>query len=183
MSLRESREERHQDAGDSVAALWDEFVRSAYLLTGSRAEAEELAARALLRGGRGRRRPDATLVPAKAARRRLVRLAVSRWGRWTALVGRLVVPRPSRGADGHPARDQSLPPLVLACLRLPLRERAALVLRYGSGLSEVDAADALGVEVAEVERLAARGLERLDDRVGRVGSSADAVLELDLGEQ
>jgi RNA polymerase sigma factor (sigma-70 family) len=51
--------------------------------------------------------------------------------------------------------------VVRALRRLPVRQRAVLVLRYYDDLPEADVADILGVSVGTVKSHAARGLERL----------------------
>ncbi len=48
-----------------------------------------------------------------------------------------------------------------ALAKLPMRQRAALVLRYYQDLSEADIAEALGVRPGTVKSLLSRGLEQL----------------------
>ena len=48
-----------------------------------------------------------------------------------------------------------------ALARLPMRQRAALVLRYYEDLSEADIAEALGVRPGTVKSLLSRGLDQL----------------------
>jgi RNA polymerase sigma factor (sigma-70 family) len=51
-------------------------------------------------------------------------------------------------------------------LKLPARQRAALVLRYCDDLSEADVADALGTSPKAVRSLVGRGLETLRNMNG-----------------
>lgn len=48
-----------------------------------------------------------------------------------------------------------------ALLRLPERQRAAIVLRYYEDLSEADTADLLGISVGTVKSHVSRGMDRL----------------------
>jgi Sigma-70, region 4 len=217
MSLREDLQAGSEDRDGSIGAgdttdgssQWRSLMRTAYLLTGDPLDAEELAARASSPNARRREPSPGTgdvegTLPVAVVRRRLVRLAVSPWERWVALVRRLVqrleqrlvhVPGqpPGQGPDAAP--DGPLCGLFLACLRLPVRERAAVVLRYGEGLSGAEAAEALAVDVRQVRRLTARALSRLarhplpatapgeslkQPQDGRLGHRD---LLLDLGEQ
>jgi DNA-directed RNA polymerase specialized sigma24 family protein len=166
MSLRENLDRRRPGREGLVAAEWRDLVRIAYLLTGHRGDAEELAAAALTR------RPGGC---ADLARRRLVRHATSRWQRWVRRVHRFTARRP-------PVSSEPLPAEFLACLQLPVRERVALVLRYGVGCSEAEVGAALAAEPGEVGRLTARALTRL--RTALAGREYDVagVLALDLGE-
>lgn len=75
---------------------------------------------------------------------------------------RLVEPRPG---DAH--ADAPADPMVDALGRLPVRQRAALVLRYWADLPEADIAEALGVRPATVRSLVARGLEALRKELPR----------------
>jgi RNA polymerase sigma-70 factor (sigma-E family) len=51
--------------------------------------------------------------------------------------------------------------VVDAVAKLPMRQRAALVLRYYQDLSEADIAEALGVRPGTVKSLLSRGLDQL----------------------
>ena len=137
-------------------------VRLAYLLTGERADAEDLAQEGFVRCvGRFRhlRRPDAfdayfrraivNLHTSRLRRRRLERSWLEREGRASA---ERVTSLPDVGA-----RED----LWRALGALPARQRAALVLRYYEDLSERDTAEVLGCSVAAVKSLVARGGETL----------------------
>jgi RNA polymerase sigma-70 factor (sigma-E family) len=58
--------------------------------------------------------------------------------------------------------------LLRALRKLPVRQRAAVVLRYCEGLSEQEVADALGTTTGAVNSLVARGLSRLREQSGGV---------------
>jgi RNA polymerase sigma factor (sigma-70 family) len=57
--------------------------------------------------------------------------------------------------------------LVHAMLRLPVTQRAVLVLRYFEDMAEAEVAAALGVSVGTVKSRAARGLTTLRKGYGR----------------
>jgi DNA-directed RNA polymerase specialized sigma24 family protein len=59
--------------------------------------------------------------------------------------------------------DRKLPLLA----RLPFRQRAVVVLRYYSGLSEAEIADALGCRPGTVKSLASRALAALSKEITR----------------
>jgi RNA polymerase sigma-70 factor (sigma-E family) len=133
-------------------------VRLAFLLTGDRTHAEDLAQEAFIRCvGRFRhlRRPDAfeayfrraivNLHTSGLRRRRLERAWLSKEGAESA---RRVSSQPDVGA-----RED----LWKALATLPARQRAALVLRYYEDLSERETAEVLGCSVAAVKSLVARG--------------------------
>jgi len=141
-------------------------VRLAFLLTGDRTHAEDLAQEAFVRCvGRFRhmRRPDAfeayfrraivNLHTSGLRRRRLERAWLQREGASSAT---RVSTQPDVGA-----RED----LWRALATLPPRQRAALVLRYYEDLSEHDTAQVLGCSVAAVKSLVARGSETLRDLI------------------
>jgi RNA polymerase sigma-70 factor (sigma-E family) len=57
--------------------------------------------------------------------------------------------------------------VVDALAKLPVRQRAALVLRYYEDLSEADIAEALGVRRGTVKSLVSRGLDQLREVIER----------------
>lgn len=65
------------------------------------------------------------------------------------------------GADQLLARRSDIASLLDAVERLPVKQRAALVLRYGHDLSIAEVADMLGVGSGTVKTHLVRGLERL----------------------
>jgi RNA polymerase sigma-70 factor (sigma-E family) len=137
-------------------------IRLAYLLTGDRHEAEDLAHEAFVRCVgrfahlRSREAFDGYL------RRSIVNLH-------TSGIRRRYVERSWLRTEGRRAAEAtaSLPDVVgreelwRALATLPSRQRAALVLRYYEDLSERDTAATLGCSVAAVKSLVARGSEGL----------------------
>jgi RNA polymerase sigma-70 factor (sigma-E family) len=141
------------------------LLRLAVLLTGDRAQAEELVQEAFLRYHRSGAspRPGAELA---YLRRTVVNLSHGLHRR-LGVVRRLVPERPavvdSPEADAL-ARDQRLD--VLAAVRaLPERQRSCIVLRYYAELSDAEIADALGVSAGSVKTHLHRARAALAERL------------------
>lgn len=141
-----------------VGARQRALLRSAALLTGDMASAEDLVQTALVKswahwprlmGGDG----------AEAYVRRVIVTTQTTWWRrrWNAEVPTGALPE--RAADGA---DLDVRETVRrALLALPPRQRAAVVLRYFDDLSEQQTAAVLGCAVGTVKSQTARGLDKL----------------------
>jgi RNA polymerase sigma-70 factor (sigma-E family) len=152
-------------------AAFREFFASEYprlcwlgfLLTGSRAEGEELAQEALVRiwwrWQLGRRPAD----PARYARRVLVNRQRSLLRRAAVEARSLARSRP---AEAPPAGTERAMVLWEAVQALPPRQRTVLVLRYREDLTEAEVARLLGVPVGTVKSASHRALARLRQRLG-----------------
>jgi RNA polymerase sigma-70 factor (sigma-E family) len=146
-----------------------------YLLTGSRAEAEELAQEALVRTWwrwRLVRRPD---DPGRYASRVLINRRRSLLRRAAAEARSLARARPQQSAP--PAGDERAMVLWQAVQALPERQRAVLVLRFHEDLTEAEVARLLGLPLGTVKSLGHRGLARLRDRLGSPGLDPAATTE------
>ncbi len=73
---------------------------------------------------------------------------------WVALeaAGEIVDPAPGAGEKAE--RDERERLVAAAIAELPARQRAAIVLTYGDGMSNAQVADILGTSVSAVETLA-----------------------------
>lgn len=161
-----------EDATSRIATLYELHApgagRLAYLLTGDRHLADDLAQEAFVRliGRLGRIRDEAAI--AAYLRQSIVNLARKQWrkrGRERAYLRR---EGPSLAAEtGNLPDVAGRDELWEALAKLPYRQRAAIVLRFYEDLSEEQAARALGCAVGTVKSSVSRGLaqmrEELDD--------------------
>jgi len=138
-----------------VAARRGALLRTAYLLTGSGDDAEDLVQVALIKAvPHWKRIAD---HPEPYVRKILARESVSRWRRrrWREVpTGQL----PETSVDG-PSADRV--ELQQALARLAPRQRAVIVLRYYEDLTEVETARVLGISVGTVKSQARDALARL----------------------
>ena len=159
-----------------VAERSTSLLRTAYLLTGDRGPARDLLQTALIAAHRRWDTVPDDEAGTALVRRELVAALTSRRRRlWigdlltesTLLAGTAGLPGFARpAADVGPHDD-----LTAALLRLPPRQRAALVLRHGEGLSEAATADALGAPAAAVRDWTAAGLTRLRTLLEATGAT------------
>ena len=141
-------------------------TRLAYLLTGDRAAAEDVAQEAFLRAASrlGALR-DENAFPAYL-HRAVVNRVRNRARRLTLERARSQPPPMPYELPDVATRDR----LFAALLRLPPRQRATLVLRFYLDLSEAEVAERLGCRPGTVKSATARGLAAL-----RADLSADEV--------
>lgn len=149
---------------------WPAAMRLAYLLTGDREAAADLAQEAFVRlAGRFQhlRNPDAFEA---YLRRSVVNLHLSRLRRLRVERAYLERERSRLSRDESSQPDVAAREDLWAALRgLPRRQRAALVLRYYEGLSEAEVASALRCSVAAAKSLISRGLGTLRRHMGGAG--------------
>jgi RNA polymerase sigma-70 factor (sigma-E family) len=147
----------YADFEEFVVARRDALLRTAYLLTGNRDDAEDLVQSALIKvvpkWSRIQDRPEGYV------RQVLARESVNRWRRrrWRE-VATDVVPETAQ----HPEADSTGRIALLEDLRrLSPQQRAVLVLRYFDDLTEADTAAALGISVGTAKSHARDALARL----------------------
>jgi RNA polymerase sigma-70 factor (sigma-E family) len=147
-----------------VASAGGSLLRTAYLLTGDHATAEDLLQDTLVRVWSRWSRVRAADRPVAYARRVLVTQSVSRWRAARTRTGRerLVAEPPETGVGESPPRDDDLWQAVLA---LPPRQRAVMVLAYYEDLIDADAAEVLGCTVGTVKSQRAKALRTLRQRL------------------
>jgi RNA polymerase sigma-70 factor (sigma-E family) len=155
-----------------VRARRPALLRTAYLLTGSHAEAEDIVQASLVSCvPRWKRIADR---PEPYVRQVLARESISRWRarRWreqhvAAVPERVAV---ASDVDGRLALRQAL-------LSLAPRQRAVIVLRYYEDLTEAQTAAQLGIALGTVKSQARDGLARLRELLPDldVGLDADGV--------
>jgi RNA polymerase sigma-70 factor (sigma-E family) len=137
------------------------LLRWAYLLTGDRFLAEDLVQDALARTRQHWRKLRDGGSPDAYTRQVMYRLQASHWRRRRVretLPGTL----PERCAGGDPA-PEIVDRLALreALLKLPIRQRTVIVLRYYEDRSEAEIAEIMGCRPGTVKSHATRGIVRL----------------------
>ena len=147
------------------------LFRTAYLLTGDRAQAVDLLLTGLAAARPHVAVPAGTDDAVRVARRAML-ADLTGWQR-RVQVGHLLADSsllagtsalPGFGSPTARARPSTATSAALA--RLPARTRAVLVLRYGEGRSDVEVATELGRPVDEVAAETRRGLARFAELVG-----------------
>ena len=146
------------DFDDFVRASSPGLLRTAYLLTGDRGQAEDLVQTALLQVARRWRRIRGEPTP--YARQAVVNLAKNRWR------DRLRRPRESTAMDepgyAPPEADVLLLQVLLpAVMELPVRQRAVLVMRYFEDLSIEQTAAVLGCSTGTIKSQTHYALSKL----------------------
>lgn len=134
------------------------LVRLAYALTGSREVAEDLVQDSFVRLHHHFHRIDAPDRYVKAMVVNACRSHFRRAGRERDKRPLLYLVNDSEAASSSGAHQGELHDVLM---RLPYRQRAAIVLRYYADLSEVEIAEVLGCRPGTVGSLIHRGLERL----------------------
>jgi RNA polymerase sigma-70 factor (sigma-E family) len=152
-----SSPDRGQDGFEEfVVARRQALLRTAYLLTGSHEDAEDLVQVALLKAVP--HWPKIADHPEPYIRQVLARESVSRWRRrrWRELTTDDLPEREAQGAD---LDDRAT--LRAALDRLAPRQRAVVVLRYFEDLTERQTAEALGIRAGTVKSQTRDALARL----------------------
>jgi len=132
-------------------------------ILGNASDAEDVAQEAMLRVWTHAPRWQ----PLAAFRTWLTRVVVNlcldrkRRAPWVALeaAGEIVDPAP--GASEQAERDERERMVAAAIAGLPARQRAAIVLTYGDGMSNAQVAEILDTSVSAVETLLVRGKQNL----------------------
>jgi RNA polymerase sigma-70 factor (sigma-E family) len=153
-----------------VGARWTALYRTAYLLTGDHADAEDLAQTALVKAYLSWSKVAAADSPDAYVRRILTNAFLS--GRRPLRVTReRLVDQPPEVALREPGSDDRLTlwPHISA---LPPRQRAVVVLRYYEDLSEKQIAETLGCSTGTVKSTASNALKALKSRLATEGASS-----------
>ncbi len=140
---------------DFYLASYESLVRLAFVLTSSREVAEDLVQDSFVRL---HHHYDNVEMPDRYIRRAVVNASRSHFRR----AGRERDKRPLLyvvpGGENSPGSSGELSDVLAA---LPYRQRAAIVLRYYSDLSEIEIGEILGCRPGTVGSLIHRGLERM----------------------
>ena len=149
-----------------VAGRSPALLRTAYLLTGQRADAEDLLQTALAKTYLAWDRIRDREALDGYVRRVMVNTLTSRWRR-KKLDEHPSATLPERRSERDATEDLALhDALWTALAQLPKRQRAMVVLRYYEDLTEAETADVLGVSVGTVKSTTSRALMKLRDSSG-----------------
>ncbi|QNN54302.1 SigE family RNA polymerase sigma factor [Nocardioides mesophilus] len=141
-----------------VVARSGRLLRTAYLLTGEHALAEDLLQTALAKAWFGWSRIDGD--PEPYVRKILVNTYASWWRRkWRG--EHPTEELPESGHTGHQDASDTNQDLWTALGRLPRRQRAVVVLRYFEDLTETETARLLDCSVGTVKSQASKALAKL----------------------
>jgi RNA polymerase sigma-70 factor (sigma-E family) len=154
-----------QEFRDFVAVRSGALHRTAYLLVGDWALAEDLVQTALVKTYLAWRRLDGIAAIEPYTRKVLVNTATTWWRRrWRGERPTGVLPeRPvADGAEQRAERDR----VWQLIQTLPARQRAVVVLRYYEDLSEAETARLLDISVGTVKSQTSRAMESLRQRLG-----------------
>lgn len=155
-----STQQARESFEEYVAARRTALLRTAYLLTGQHADAEDLVQMALVKAvPHWRRICD---DPEPYVRRVLAREATNRWRRrrWREVSSDVLPETPSEGTD---PTDREL--LRQALMRLSPRQRAVVVLRYFDDLTEQQTAEVLGIGLGTVKSHGRDAMARLRELI------------------
>lgn len=144
------------DFEEFVAARYTALLRTAFLLTGHRADAEDLLQTTLARCVPAWHRISGD--PEPYVRKALVRENVSRWRRrrWREVTTDVIDDGIAGGVTDPSAADRVA--LVRALEQLPERQRTAVVLRHVEGLPEREVAATMNCSVGTVKSQTHTGL-------------------------
>ena len=149
------------------------LLRTAYLLTGSRADAEDLLQTALAKTYLSWDRIREQEALDGYVRRIMVNTQTSWWRRRKVDEHPTDV-LPERGGGRDDAADLDLHDALWSALAgLPKRQRAMVVLRYYEDLSEAETARVLGVSVGTVKSTTSRALAKLRENSQLITGQSD----------
>lgn len=160
--------ERKVRVEELYAAHAPSAVRLAYLLVGDHEVAQDIAQEAFLRAfGRfaDMRKPDSFPSYLKVTIVNLTRKHFRRRGLEKLFAERLRA-RPVQSVNLPSVEQREV--VTQALLKIPQRQRAALVLHYYEDLSEYQVADLLGISEQAVKSLVARGKKTLREQLGGI---------------
>ena len=132
-------------------------------ILGNAADAEDVAQEAMLRVWTHAPRWQPLALFRTWLTRVVVNLCLDRKRRapWVALEAAGEIVDPALGASEKTERDERERLVAAAIAELPARQRAAIVLTYGDGMSNTQVAEILDTSVSAVETLLVRGKQNL----------------------
>lgn len=165
MSRRNRTAERDADFADYLAARQPALLRTAYLLTGDRHQAEDLLQTSLAKLYLAWDKVRDKGAVDGYVRRIMVNEQNSLWRRaWKKReVTTDEVPETAPHHDSYD--DGTNDQLWRVVQSLPERARAVVVLRYYEQMTEAEVADALGISIGTVKSQCSRAMSTLRERV------------------
>jgi RNA polymerase sigma-70 factor (sigma-E family) len=148
------------DFRDYVRARSRALVRTAYLLTGNLADAEDLVQSALAKTYLAWDRIADRGALDGYVRRAIVNTHIS-WWRRRRVEEYPTDELPDQAVDDHATSSDLQETLRRAVDRLPQRMRAAVMLRYYDDMTEAEVAEVLGVSLGTVKSTVARAVAKL----------------------
>jgi RNA polymerase sigma-70 factor (sigma-E family) len=153
--------DRFEGFREFMTVQGDRLSRFAYLLTGDHHAAEDLLQTALARVAARWPKVSRYERPEAYVRRAMVNEHISGWRRRRKLVEQPVEAVPDRYEDDRSEDAVRRLMLKRALAALPPRQRAVIVLRYFSDLTESEVADEMGCAVGTVKSQAHAALATL----------------------
>jgi RNA polymerase sigma-70 factor (sigma-E family) len=148
------------DFREYVRARSRALLRAAYLLTGNRADAEDLVQAALAKTYLAWDRIEDRAALDGYVRRAMVNTHIS-WWRRRRLEEFPTDEIPDQAVADHSAGSDMQEPLRRAIARLPQRMRDAVMLRYYEDMTEAEVAEVLGVSLGTVKSTVSRAVAKL----------------------
>jgi RNA polymerase sigma-70 factor (sigma-E family) len=153
-----------EDFAEFVRQALPGLLRYGHMLTGNPHDAADLVQTVLEQvGARWQKIARKAGDPVAYTRRAMVNANVSRWRRRRKESLLAEVPDMLAEPQGDPFDNE---PLWAALRALPPRQRAVLVLRYYEEMSEVEIAEALGVNRGTVKSQTSKAMAALRSRLG-----------------
>jgi RNA polymerase sigma-70 factor (sigma-E family) len=143
-----------------VGARRQALLRTAYLLTGNLADAEDLVQSALAKTYLAWHRIEDRSAVDSYVRRAMVNTQIS-WWRRRRLEEFPTDEIPDQATADYPVSTDVQESLRQAIDRLPQRMRAAVMLRYYEDMTEAEVAEVLGVSVGTVKSTVSRAVAKL----------------------
>jgi RNA polymerase sigma-70 factor (sigma-E family) len=143
-----------------VRARGRALLRTAYLLTGNLADAEDLVQSALAKTYLARNRIEDRGALDSYVRRAMVNTQIS-WWRRRRLEEFPTDEVPDQAVADYPVSADLQDSLRRAIDRLPQRMRAAVMLRYYEDMTEAEVAEVLGVSLGTVKSTVSRAVAKL----------------------
>ncbi|RKN43558.1 SigE family RNA polymerase sigma factor [Micromonospora endolithica] len=167
-----SRDPREEEFRDFVAARSGALLRTAYLLTGDWATAEDLLQTALTKTYLAWKRLGGIEAVEPYARRVMINTSTSWWRRrWHGERPTEVLPERAAVDEIERQLDRDL--LWRHLRALPARQRAVLVLRFYEDMSEAQTAALLDISPGTVKSQTSRALTTLRRRMGVDAGAVD----------